>query len=55
MDAIVRAWSRLADPTPAASGACLLQAYLTEAGEDLLSRVDREAVNRRMLVGLDQG
>ncbi len=35
----------------------MLQAYLTEAGRDLLSRADREAeaVNRRMLAGLDQG
>jgi DNA-binding MarR family transcriptional regulator len=35
----------------------VLQAYLTEAGRDLLFRADREAeaVNRRMLAGLDQG
>ena len=35
----------------------VLRAYLTETGKDLLSRADREAeaVNRRMLAGLDQG
>lgn len=35
----------------------MLQAYPTEAGRDLLSRADREAeaVNQRMLAGLDQG
>jgi DNA-binding MarR family transcriptional regulator len=35
----------------------VLQAYLTEAGRDLLVRADREAeaVTRRMLAGLDQG
>ncbi len=34
----------------------VLRAYLTETGRDLLSRADREAeaVNRRMLAGLDQ-
>ena len=35
----------------------VLQAYLTETGRDLLSRATREAeaVNRRMLAGLEQG